>query len=60
MMRLLGIDRIRAHSCRYSMLPEVTVPSAAVTDADTAAWSRESYARDMEGDKPKRTDEVAR
>jgi hypothetical protein len=50
-MCLLGIDRIRAHSCRYAMLREVTVPSAAVSDQDTAQWSAESYARDLEGDR---------
>lgn len=47
-MRLLGIDWLRAHACRWAALPLVTVPSAAVTDGDTEAWSRESYARDLE------------
>jgi len=49
-MRLLGIDRIRAHACRFAALPEVTVPSAAVTDADTSAWSDEAYQRALDAE----------
>jgi len=40
--------KFRAHACRWVGLPEVTVPSAAVTDEDTARWSEERYARDLE------------
>lgn len=50
-MRLLGVDRIRAHARRWSALPLVTVPSAAVSDADCAAWSAEALARDLEADR---------
>jgi hypothetical protein len=50
-MRLLGVDRISAHGCRFQMLAEVTVPSAAVSDQDCAQWSADSYARDLEADR---------
>jgi hypothetical protein len=43
-----ALRALRAHACRWAGLPEVTVPSAAVSDDDTAQWSLESYARDME------------
>jgi hypothetical protein len=33
------------------MLPEVTVPSAAISDEQTSAWSDELYARDLDRDK---------
>jgi len=49
-MGLLGIDRIRAHACRYSMLREVTVPSAAVSDQDTTEWSEAAYQRDLDAE----------
>lgn len=56
MSRLIGgIDRIRAHACRWAMLPLTSVPSAEVTDEDTAAWSRESYDRDLDEDRKANT-----
>lgn len=44
--------KLRAHTCRWQGLPEVTVPSAAVSDEDTAQWSAESLARDLDAEKP--------
>jgi hypothetical protein len=44
--------KLRAHTCRWQGLPEVIVPSAAVSDEDTAKWSAESLARDLDADKP--------
>lgn len=49
--------RIRAHAWWFGDLPEVTVESAAVSDEDTTAWSRESYARDLEIERKPRTGE---
>lgn len=44
------LDKIRAHSCHWSLLPLTSVPSAAVSDADTAEWSKAMYARDLDSD----------
>lgn len=44
------LRKLRAHACYWEGLPEVTVPSAAVTDADTQAWSDEAYARGIQAD----------
>lgn len=50
-MHLLSrLDRIRAHACRWAMLPLTSVPSAAVSDDDTAEWSQAMYARDLDSD----------
>lgn len=38
------------HAERFADLPLKTVPSAAVSDKDTAQWSLESYTRDIEAD----------
>lgn len=53
-MHLLGHIqlKLRAHSCRWAMLPEVTVESAAVSDEDTSQWSRDMYDRDLDAEKP--------
>ena len=48
------IRKLNERADRFSDLPEVTVPSAAVTDAETAAWSDESYARDLHEDRKAR------
>jgi hypothetical protein len=44
--------KLRAHTCRWQGLPEVTVPSAVVSDEQTAEWSDEMYARDLDTEKP--------
>lgn len=47
------LDKIRSHSCHWSWLPLTSVPSAAVSDADTSEWSAESYELDLrQADKP--------
>lgn len=52
--------KLRAHACWFSWLPLTSVPSAAVDDGQTEAWSREMYARDLQAEKPKpAADEVA-
>lgn len=48
------IRKLQSHSERFSDLPLVVVPSAAVSDQDTAAWSRESYERDVHEDRKAR------
>src|SRR5215213_4622249 len=47
--------RIRAHAGRWVALPELIVPSAAVDDAQTKAWSEQSYEADMDEDRKHRT-----
>jgi hypothetical protein len=46
-----ALRALRAHACRWASLPLTSVPSAAVSDEDTAQWSRESYDRDLEGER---------
>ena len=41
--------RLAAHRARWAVLPLVTVPSAAITDAQIEQWSREEYAHDLAG-----------
>jgi hypothetical protein len=48
------LHKLRAHACRFAGLPEVTVPSAAIDDEQTAQWSTEMYARDLDVDKQQR------
>jgi hypothetical protein len=53
-MRLIAqhiLDKIRAHSCHWASLPLTSVPSAAVTDEQTEAWSSEAYERDLDEDR---------
>jgi hypothetical protein len=45
---LSRIDRLRAHALRWAGLATLTVPSAAVSDEDTEAWSKEAYEADLE------------
>jgi hypothetical protein len=60
MSRLISrLDKIRAHACRWAMLPLTSVPSAAIDDEQIALWSSEMYERDLDADKPTRTGEVA-
>lgn len=40
-------DRIAAHHARFACLPLVSVPSAAITDQQIEAWTREAYDADM-------------
>jgi hypothetical protein len=51
--------RIRAHACHWVGLPELTVPSAAVDDEQTAAWGEEIYERALADERKPRTGEVA-
>lgn len=54
-MRIIGeriAHKLRAHACWFAALPEVSVPSAQVSDEQTAAWSEELYARDLDAEKP--------
>lgn len=58
MARLLSrIDRIRAHACRWAMLPLTSVPSAVVSDDDTRQWSADMYDRDLADEPETRTGE---
>jgi Protein of unknown function (DUF732) len=50
-MRTIGAalaHKLRAHACRFMSLPEITIESAAVDDAQTEQWSSESYEDDLE------------
>lgn len=47
--------KLRAHSCHWSWLPLTSVPSAAVDDQQTQAWSKESYDRDLDEDRKANT-----
>jgi hypothetical protein len=44
--------KLRAHAYWFASLPEVSVPSAAVSDKDCKAWSDEMYNRDLDAEKP--------
>lgn len=52
-----ALRALRAHACRWESLPEVTVPSAAVSDDDTRQWSDDMYARDLANEPEPRTGE---
>jgi len=61
-MRLIGADlahKLRSHACRWAGLPEVSVPSAAVDDEQTAAWSADMYDRDLATEPKPRGEETA-
>jgi hypothetical protein len=51
------IEHLIRHARRWADLPLTSVPSAAVTDDDTAEWSRDSYSRDLDGEKIDPADE---
>jgi len=61
-MRIIGADlarKLRSHACRWAGLPEVTVPSAAVSDDDTRQWSADMYGRDLATEPKPRGEETA-
>jgi len=61
-MRIIGADlarKLRSHACRWAGLPEVTVPSAAVSDDDTRQWSADMYDRDLQTEPKPRGEETA-
>ena len=51
--------KLKAHVDEWADLPTVTIPSAAITDQQTAQWSHEMYARDLANEPHWDTDEVA-
>jgi len=51
--------KLRSHACRWAGLPEVTVPSAAVDDEQTAQWSADMYDRDLATEPKPRGEETA-
>jgi hypothetical protein len=50
--------RIRAHACHWVGLPELTVPSAAVDDEQTDAWSKSMYDKDLADERKPYTGEA--
>jgi len=49
------LHKLRSHACFWQGLPEVTVPSAEVSDEQTSTWSDELYARDLAEDRKHNT-----
>jgi hypothetical protein len=52
------IRRLTEHAYKFAGLPELTVPSAAVDDRQTEAWTDEMYAHDLEVAPEARTGEL--
>lgn len=52
------LRRMAEHAYRFAGLPEITIPSAAVSDEDTQRWSEERHAKDLEDEPKQRTGEL--